>query len=50
MKHYKTLITQRDGSTFYKNWKLKKSKFFLLETYNNNLNWKIKKQQKSKIK
>ncbi len=46
MKYQKTLIIQKDGSTYYKNWKIKKKNFFLLNNYNFNLNWKIKKYTK----
>jgi hypothetical protein len=45
MKKFNTLIIQRDGSTFFKNWRLKKKTFFLHSSYNNNLYWKIQKKQ-----
>lgn len=43
MKKFNTVIIQRDGSTFFKNWRIKKKTFFLHTSYNNNLYWKIKK-------
>ena len=49
MKRFNSLIIQRDGSTFYKNWRIKKKTFFLQTSYNLNLNWKIKKNKINKI-
>jgi len=48
MKKFNTLIVQRDGATFFKNWRLKKKTFFLLNNYNSNLYWKIQKKQINK--
>lgn len=45
MKKFNSLVVQRDGSTFFKNWRLKKKTFFLHSSYNTNLNWKIKKSK-----
>lgn len=49
-KYYKTLVVQKDGSTFYKNWFVKKKNFFLLDNYIYNLNWKINNDKLTKIK